>query len=125
MPTTRWHWRAGVDLLQLKRTTAALLALRGQLRAEGLTPKLAPAGGVTLANALDYAHAGADRVIRDIAFPCRQNRCLTQTLHFINIADTVAALPAAPMPMPPARHGALGESRAEGVVTRASWAMRC
>ena len=28
--------------------------------------------------------------IRDLAFPCRQNRCLTQTLHFIDKADAVA-----------------------------------
>jgi Transcriptional regulator containing GAF, AAA-type ATPase, and DNA binding domains len=35
-------------------------------------------------------------VIRDLAFPCRQNRCLTQTLHFIDKADAVA--PAGPRP---------------------------
>ena len=29
--------------------------------------------------------------IRDLAFPCRQNRCLTQTLHFLDKADAVAA----------------------------------
>ncbi len=28
--------------------------------------------------------------IRDFAFPCRQNRCLTQTLHFVEKADAVA-----------------------------------
>jgi Nif-specific regulatory protein len=28
--------------------------------------------------------------IRDLAFPCRQNRCLTQTLHFVEKADAVA-----------------------------------
>jgi len=56
--------RAGVELLQLERfAPAALQALRGQLRAEGLAPKLAPAGGVTLANALDYARAGADLLV--------------------------------------------------------------
>jgi Nif-specific regulatory protein len=33
-------------------------------------------------------------VIRDLAFPCRQNRCLTQTLHFVDKADAVA--PATP-----------------------------
>jgi Nif-specific regulatory protein len=33
--------------------------------------------------------------IRDLAFPCRQNRCLTQTLHFLDKADAVAA--AAPL----------------------------
>jgi Nif-specific regulatory protein len=30
-------------------------------------------------------------VIRGIAFPCRQNRCLTQTLHHVDKADAVAA----------------------------------
>jgi len=29
--------------------------------------------------------------IRDLAFPCKQNRCLTQTLHFLDKADAVAA----------------------------------
>jgi Nif-specific regulatory protein len=35
--------------------------------------------------------------IRDFAFPCKQNKCLTQTLHFLDKADAVAAvaLPAA------------------------------
>ncbi len=33
-----------------------------------------------------------DDVIRDLAFPCRQNRCLTQTLHFLDKADAVAAV---------------------------------
>ncbi|WP_423228645.1 nif-specific transcriptional activator NifA [Pseudaquabacterium inlustre] len=31
-------------------------------------------------------------LIRDFAFPCRQNRCLTQTLHFVDKADAVAAV---------------------------------
>ena len=46
--------------------------------------------------------------IRDLAFPCRQNRCLTQTLHFLDKADAVAAVnalsstaPARPMPPEP------------------------
>ncbi|BAL97653.1 nif-specific transcriptional activator NifA [Rubrivivax gelatinosus] len=30
-------------------------------------------------------------LIRDLAFPCRNNRCLTQTLHFLDKADAVAA----------------------------------
>jgi len=30
--------------------------------------------------------------IRDLAFPCKQNRCLTQTLHFHDKADAVAAI---------------------------------
>jgi len=36
--------------------------------------------------------------INDLAFPCRQNRCLTQTLHFLDKADAVtpAAGPAQP-----------------------------
>ncbi|MCW5666354.1 MAG: nif-specific transcriptional activator NifA [Piscinibacter sp.] len=43
-------------------------------------------------------------VIRDLAFPCRQNRCLTQTLHFVEKADAVAAVEAlrkAPAPALP------------------------
>ena len=28
--------------------------------------------------------------IRDLAFPCKQNKCLTQTLHFMEKADAVA-----------------------------------
>ncbi|MDT7838818.1 nif-specific transcriptional activator NifA [Aquabacterium sp. OR-4] len=31
-------------------------------------------------------------LIRDFAFPCRQNRCLTQTLHFVDKADAVSAV---------------------------------
>jgi Nif-specific regulatory protein len=49
--------------------------------------------------------------IRDFAFPCKSNRCLTQTLHFLDKADAVAAVsaadthpaaavPSAPLPMP-------------------------
>jgi Nif-specific regulatory protein len=30
--------------------------------------------------------------IRDFAFPCKQNKCLTQTLHFLDKADAVAAV---------------------------------
>jgi Nif-specific regulatory protein len=49
--------------------------------------------------------------IRDLAFPCRQNRCLTQTLHFLDKSDAVAAIAnLAPPPARPARNGsALGE----------------
>jgi molybdenum transport protein len=55
---------AGVELLQLERfTPAALRALRERLQTLGLAPKLAPAGGVTRVNALDYARAGADLLI--------------------------------------------------------------
>jgi Nif-specific regulatory protein len=46
--------------------------------------------------------------IRDLAFPCKQNRCLTQTLHFLDKSDAVAAIanltPLAP-PARPARNG--------------------
>jgi len=38
-------------------------------------------------------------LIRDLAFPCKQNRCLTQTLHFLDKADAVAA--AAPVAFAP------------------------
>jgi Nif-specific regulatory protein len=43
--------------------------------------------------------------IRDLAFPCKQNRCLTQTLHFVEKADAVAAV----------RGLALAEAAAGGV----------
>lgn len=56
--------RAGVDVLQLERfSPAALATLRQRLRELGLQSRLAPAGGVTLANALDYARAGADFLV--------------------------------------------------------------
>jgi molybdenum transport protein len=56
--------RAGADVLQLERfSPAALAALRERLAAEGLRPLLAPAGGVTAANVLDYARAGADLLV--------------------------------------------------------------
>jgi Nif-specific regulatory protein len=35
-------------------------------------------------------------VIRDLSFPCKQNRCLTQTLHFLDKADAVAAVAVLP-----------------------------
>jgi Nif-specific regulatory protein len=35
-----------------------------------------------------------DDTIRDAAFPCKSNRCLTQTLHFLDKADAVAAVTA-------------------------------
>jgi Nif-specific regulatory protein len=43
--------------------------------------------------------------IRDFAFPCKQNKCLTQTLHFLDKADAVAAVAppnARPAPASPA-----------------------
>jgi Nif-specific regulatory protein len=43
--------------------------------------------------------------IRDLAFPCKQNRCLTQTLHFVEKADAVAAV----------RGPAMAEAAAGGV----------
>jgi len=66
--------RLGVEVLQLERTPpAALAALRQRLNAEGLHPLLAPAGGVTLANALDFARAGADLLVSSAPYfapPC-------------------------------------------------------
>lgn len=56
--------RAGAEVLQLERFSAAALAsLRRRLDTEGLHPLLAPAGGVTAANALDFARAGADLLV--------------------------------------------------------------
>ncbi|CAM3670167.1 ModD protein [Roseateles saccharophilus] len=55
---------AGAEVLQLERfSPAELAALRDRLRAAGLQPRLAPAGGVTLANAVDYARSGADLLV--------------------------------------------------------------
>ncbi|MBU6258347.1 MAG: nif-specific transcriptional activator NifA [Burkholderiales bacterium] len=56
-------------------------------------------------------------VIRDLAFPCKHNRCLTQTLHFMDKADAVApaapqAARAPPAPMTPVP----GSARPAGVV---------
>ena len=50
----------GVEVLQLERFSPAdVAALRARLQAAGLAPLLAPAGGVTEANAVAYARAGA------------------------------------------------------------------
>ncbi|MFG6455740.1 ModD protein [Roseateles sp. BYS96W] len=55
---------AGAEVLQLERFSPAEVAdLRGRLRAAGLRASLAPAGGVNLANAVDYARAGADLLV--------------------------------------------------------------
>lgn len=55
---------AGIEVLQLERfSPAALAALKARLAAQGLHPLLAPAGGVTVANAVDYARAGADLLV--------------------------------------------------------------
>jgi molybdenum transport protein len=55
----------GVDVLQLERfSPAALAELKAQLHAEGLGGvRVAPAGGVTLANAVANARAGADFLV--------------------------------------------------------------
>jgi Nif-specific regulatory protein len=42
--------------------------------------------------------------IREFGFPCKQNKCLTQTLHFLDKADAVAAV--ASVPLPGSRHDA-------------------
>lgn len=56
--------RAGVEVLQLERFTPdALAALKQDLRAAGLSPLLAPAGGITATNLLAYAAAGADFLV--------------------------------------------------------------
>ena len=46
--------------------------------------------------------------IRDLAFPCKQNRCLTQTLHFLDKADAVAAVAARARAAAPAAAPASG-----------------
>lgn len=59
-----WLAECGAEVLQLERfTPAALAACREALRARGLQVLLAPAGGVTLANAVAYAEAGADFLV--------------------------------------------------------------
>lgn len=64
--------RQGVDVLQLERfSPAALAELRAALRAESLSTRLAPAGGVTLDNALDYARAGADLLVSSAPYFAR------------------------------------------------------
>ncbi|HEV6965986.1 MULTISPECIES: nif-specific transcriptional activator NifA [Roseateles] len=52
--------------------------------------------------------------IRDLAFPCRQNRCLTQTLHFLDKADAVAAA----APSMPSSRGSQPVATAPSEVTR-------
>lgn len=55
---------AGADVLQLERFTPDRLAtLRQRLRSQGLQAQLAPAGGVTVANAAAFAAAGADFLV--------------------------------------------------------------
>jgi Nif-specific regulatory protein len=84
-------------------------------------------------------------VIREFGFPCKQNKCLTQTLHFLDKADAVAAVAtiamptraAAPVPadevtrigptshLPPApgRAAPASEEPPEGERERLIWAM--
>ncbi|MBX3605875.1 MAG: nif-specific transcriptional activator NifA [Piscinibacter sp.] len=59
----------------------------------------------------------AGDTIRDFAFPCKQNRCLTQTLHFLDKADAVAAV-AALAPPPPVHHEPVPEHAPDDGVTR-------
>ncbi len=54
-------------------------------------------------------------VIRDLAFPCRQNRCLTQTLHFVDKADAVAASEGVPRIPEPEEAFAAAEEDEDGV----------
>lgn len=55
---------AGAEVLQLERfTPEALRNLKVELAARGLKPLVAPAGGVTAANAVTYAQAGADFLV--------------------------------------------------------------
>jgi Nif-specific regulatory protein len=58
-------------------------------------------------------------MIRDLAFPCRQNRCLTQTLHFIDKADAVA--PALSRPGPGAAQPAGGAPAASPPAAPGGW----
>ena len=53
--------------------------------------------------------------INDLAFPCRQNRCLTQTLHFLDKADAVAAMATV---APPARRESAHVEAPDEEVTR-------
>jgi len=65
---------ASAEVLQLERfAPAQLLTLRQTLQAAGLQPLLAPAGGVTAANAVAYAEAGADFLVSSAPYhaaPC-------------------------------------------------------
>ncbi|MEX8517391.1 MAG: ModD protein [Leptothrix sp. (in: b-proteobacteria)] len=61
--------RLGAEVLQLERFSPAAVAhLKQRLTAEGLSARLAPAGGVNLANAVDYARAGADLLVSSAPF---------------------------------------------------------
>jgi Nif-specific regulatory protein len=56
--------------------------------------------------------------IRDVAFPCKHNRCLTQTLHFLDKADAVAAVQAQSIPIYPAARNGSGETTDDDSITR-------
>lgn len=61
--------RLGAEVLQLERFSPAAVAdLKQRLAAAGLSARLAPAGGVNLANAVDYARAGADLLVSSAPF---------------------------------------------------------
>lgn len=70
----RWLAASGVDVLQLERFTPEQLGeCRAELRRRGLGPLLAPAGGVTVHNAVAFAQAGADLLVSSapyLASPC-------------------------------------------------------
>ena len=64
--------QAGADVLQLERfEPAQLAALRERLAAAGLAALLAPAGGVTQANAVAFARAGADLLVSSAPYFAR------------------------------------------------------
>jgi molybdenum transport protein len=59
-----WLARCGADVVQLERFSPdQLQACKAALAVQNLPTKLAPAGGVTLTNALAYAAAGADFLV--------------------------------------------------------------
>lgn len=59
-----WLAQCGADVLQLERfSPSALRECKAVLGAHGLRALLAPAGGVTLDNAVAYARAGADFLV--------------------------------------------------------------
>jgi Nif-specific regulatory protein len=57
--------------------------------------------------------------IRELAFPCKHNRCLTQTLHFLDKVDAVAPVAVlAPVPASPARYEAPRDEPSGEEITR-------
>lgn len=64
-----WLAECGADVLQLERfSPSALAECKAALGARGRCLLIAPAGGVTLSNALDYARAGADFLISSVPY---------------------------------------------------------